>query len=78
MSPRTANRLRSAVPVVVTFVLVSITWDFVSSYLRPEMGGPVPATATLIGVLIAIPLILLESSKFEERFRRLSFQPLCF
>ena len=73
MSPRTANRLRSAVPVVVTFVLVSITWDFVSSYLRPEMGGPVPATATLIGVLIAIPLILFESSTFAERFRRLSF-----
>lgn len=73
MSPRTAQHLRSAVPVVVTFVLVSITWDFVSSYLQPEMGGPVPATATLIGVLIALPLIFFESSTFAERFRRLSF-----
>jgi adenylate cyclase len=41
--------------------------------LQPELGGAVPATATLIGVLIALPLILFESSTFAERFRRLSF-----
>ena len=73
MSPRTAQRLRSAAPVVVLFVLVSITWDFVASLLLPEVGGAEPVLAASIGVLLALPLILLESSAFAERFRRLSF-----
>lgn len=78
MSPRASQRLRSAVPVVVVFVLVSITWDAVASHLRPEAGGTAPVAATLIGVLIALPLILLESSTFVERFRRLSFPTVVF
>lgn len=73
MSPRTAQRLRSAAPVVVLFVLVSIIWDFVGSLLLPEVGGAEPVLAASIGVLLALPLILLESSAFAERFRRLSF-----
>ena len=73
MSPRTAQRLRSAAPVVVLFVLVSIIWDFVSSLVLPEIGGAEPVLAASIGVLLALPLILLESSAFAERFRRLSF-----
>jgi adenylate cyclase len=59
--------------VVVFFVLVAITWDFVGSLLRPDIGGAEPVLAAFIGVLIALPLILLESSAFAERFRRLSF-----
>jgi adenylate cyclase len=73
MSPRTAQRLRSAAPVVVLFVLVSIIWDFVSSLALPDIGGAEPFLAASIGVLLALPLILLESSAFAERFRRLSF-----
>jgi adenylate cyclase len=73
MSPRTAQRLRSAAPVVVLFVLVSIIWDFVSSLVLPDVGGAEPFLAASIGVLLALPLILLESSAFSERFRRLSF-----
>ena len=73
MSPRTAQRLRSAAPVVVLFVLVSISWDFVSSLVLPGIGGAEPVLAASIGVLLALPLILLESSAFAERFRRLSF-----
>ena len=73
MSPRTAQRLWSAAPVVVLFVLVSIIWDFVSSRVLPEIGGAEPVLAASIGVLLALPLILLESSAFAERFRRLSF-----
>lgn len=78
MSPRTAQRLRSAAPVVVLFVLVSITWDFVGSLLLPDIGGAEPVLAASIGVLIALPLILLESSAFAERFRRLSFPAVVF
>ena len=73
MSPRTAQRLRSAAPVVVLFVLVSIIWDFVSSLVLSDIGGAEPFLAASIGVLLALPLILLESSAFAERFRRLSF-----
>ena len=73
MSPRTAQRLGSAAPVVVLFVLVSIIWDFVSSLVLPDVGGAEPVLAASIGVLLALPLILLESSAFAERFRRLSF-----
>lgn len=73
MSPRTAHRLRSVIPIVITCVLVSLTWDLVSAYLQPENGGAVPVTATVIGILISLPLIFFESSSFSERFRRLSF-----
>jgi adenylate cyclase len=59
--------------VVVLFVLVSIIWDFVSSLVLPDIGGAEPFMAASIGVLLALPLILLESSAFAERFRRLSF-----
>lgn len=73
MSPRTTQRLRAAIPVVVFFVLVSLTWDFVTWLTWPDGGAPQPIVATVIGVFISLPLILLESSTFAERFRRLSF-----
>jgi len=73
MSPRTTQRLRGAIPVVVLFVLVSLTWDLVTWLLWCEAGGPDPAVATFIGIFISLPLIVLESSTFSERFRRLSF-----
>jgi len=73
MSPRMARRLRSAAPVVVLCVFVAVGWDFVSSLLKPTIGGTEPAIAVVIGVLIALPLILLESSAFAERMRRLPF-----
>ena len=73
MSSRLARRLRSAVPIIVFFVLVALTWDNVRWYLAPEVGPREPLTVTFIGVLLAIPLIVLESSGFAERFRRFPF-----
>lgn len=73
MSPRLARRLRAAVPVIVFFVFVALTWDSVRWYLAPERGPREPLTVTFIGVLLALPLIILESSAFAERFRRLPF-----
>ena len=66
MSPRTAKQLRGAVPVVVTFVLVSLIWDFVTSVLYPQSEGAKPAAAIFIGVLIAFPLIIFESSSLTS------------
>ena len=72
MSPRAKRRLQGALPIVIFFVLVSLTWDFVSSALSPEFGTQ-PGAAVMIGVLIALPLIVFESSSVADRFRRLSF-----
>ena len=73
MSPRLARHLRDAVPVIVFFVIVALTWDNVRWYLAPELGPREPLTVTFIGVLLALPLIVLESSALSERFRRLPF-----
>ena len=73
MSPRLARHLRDAVPVIVFFVIVALTWDNVRWYLAPEIGAREPLTVMFIGVLLALPLIVLESSALAERFRRLPF-----
>ena len=67
-----ARRLRNAAPVVVICVAVALTWDFVSTIVDPAPEGAQPIIATLIGVLIALPLIF-ESSAFAKRVRRLPF-----
>jgi adenylate cyclase len=68
-----ARHLRDAVPVIVFFVIVALTWDNVRWYLAPELGPREPLTTTFIGVLLALPLLVLESSALSERFRRLPF-----
>ncbi|MGI9628218.1 MAG: adenylate/guanylate cyclase domain-containing protein [Longimicrobiales bacterium] len=73
MSPRLARRLRGDVPVIVFFVIVALTWDSVRWYLAPERGPREPLTVTFFGVLLALPLIILESSALGERFRRVPF-----
>jgi len=78
MSPRLARRLRGAVPVIVFFVIVALTWDNVRWYLAPELGPREPLTVTFIGVLLALSLIVLESSALSERFRRLPFGATVF
>ena len=73
MSPGRARRLRGAVPVIVFFVLVALAWDTIRWYLAPESGPREPATVMVIGVLLALPLIILESTALAEHFRRLPF-----
>jgi len=73
MSPRLARQMREAVPVIVFFVVVALTWDNVRWYLAPESGPREFLTAAFIGVLLAIPLIVLESSALAGRFRRRPF-----
>ena len=53
MSPRLARHLRDAVPVIVFFVIVALTWDNVRWYLAPEDGPREPLTVMFLGVLLA-------------------------
>ena len=53
MSPRLARHLRDAVPVIVFFVIVALTWDNVRWYLAPETGPPVMRMT-----LVSTPLTL--------------------
>lgn len=76
MSPRLGRHLRDGLPVIVFFVIVALTWDIVRWYVAPEVGPREPLTAVFIGVLMALPLIILESSVLSERFRRLPFWAL--
>ncbi len=73
MSPRVARHVRDAVPVIVFFVIVALTWDNVRWYLAPEIGPREPLTVMFLGVLLALPLIVLESTPLGGRFRRLPF-----
>jgi len=59
--------------VIVFFVIVSLIWDTVTFYLSPESGAGQPWMVVFIGALLAVPLIVLESSRFAKRFRRLPF-----
>lgn len=56
---------------MVFFVLVSLTWDSVSALVTDYPAKP--RVAITIGVLIALPLVLLEASPVALRFRRLPF-----
>ncbi len=72
MSLRAKRRLRAALPVVTLFVAISLVWDGLTSILAPDAPAA-PATTVVFGVLIALPLILFESSPLAGRFRRLPF-----
>ena len=73
MNSKLARRVRSATPIVVLFVVIALTWDVVTVTLNPETGPSQPLVAAFIGILIALPLILLESSRVAEYFRRFPF-----
>lgn len=73
VTPGAERHLREAVPVGVFFVGVALTWDNVRWYIAPELGPREPVTMVFIGILLALPLIALESSALARRFRRLPF-----
>jgi len=59
--------------VVIVCVLVSLAWDFGAARLDPETVATQPGLALFIGMLMSLPLILFESSRFAQRVRRLPF-----
>ena len=66
MKARTTRRLRSAASITAVFLVVSISWDFVAT-------GRVTPPAFVLGVLIGLPLIILEQTSFAEKTRALPF-----
>lgn len=58
--------MRSAASITAVFLAVSITWDFVTT-------GRVTPPAFILGVLIGLPLIILEQTSFDEKTRALPF-----
>ena len=72
MSPRARRHVRGAIPIVALFVLLSLAFDFATTRFSAEPETQ-PGIAVLIGVLISLPLIILEGSTLADRFRRLSF-----
>lgn len=73
MTANTARRLRTAILLMMVCVPVSLCYEFIDSTLDPELEGTISFVGLIIGMVIAMPLALLEESRFGERMRRLPF-----
>ncbi len=66
MTANLSRRLRAAVPILAVCIAVSLCYQFIDT-------GIVSLVGLAIGFTLAIPLILLEGSAFDELTRRLPF-----
>ena len=66
MTSNTARRLRTAFLTMMVCVPVSLSYEFIDT-------GVISFVGVVIGIVIAMPLALLEESTFDERMRRLPF-----
>ena len=66
MTANTARRLRTAILIMMVCIPVSLSYEFIDT-------GIVSVIGLVIGIVLAMPLALLEESKFDERMRRLPF-----
>ncbi len=66
MTANTARRLRTAILIMMVCIPVSLSYEFIDT-------GIVSVIGLVIGIALAMPLALLEESKFDERMRRLPF-----
>ena len=66
MTANTARRLRTAILIMMVCIPVSLSYEFIDT-------GVVSVIGLVIGIVLAMPLALLEESKFDERMRRLPF-----
>jgi len=66
MTTNTARRLRTALKIMMVCVPVSLSYEFLDT-------GKVSVIGLVIGVVLAMPLALLEESTFDERMRHLPF-----
>ena len=72
MATSRRRRLRTALWLILVCVPVALGYEYVSWYL--DLGvGHVSWVGAFIGVVIALPLAVLEESGFDERMRRLPF-----
>ena len=66
MTAKTARRLRTAMIIMMVCIPVSFSYEFIDT-------GRVSIIGLTIGILLAMPLALLEESTFDERMRRLPY-----
>ena len=66
MTANTARRFRTAIMIMMVCIPVSLSYEFIDT-------GIVSVIGLVIGIVLAMPLALLEESKFDERMRRLPF-----
>ena len=66
MTANTARRLRTAILIMMVCIPVSLSYEFIDT-------GIISVIGLVIGIALAMPLALLEESKFDERMRRLPF-----
>ena len=66
MTANTARRLRTATMIMMVCIPVALSYEFVDT-------GRMSIIGLVIGIFLAMPLALLEESRFDERMRRLPF-----
>ena len=66
MTANTARRFRAAILIMMVCIPVALAYEFIDTGLISVIG-------LVIGILLAMPLALLEGSTFDERMRRLPF-----
>ena len=66
MIPHTARRLKTAFMIMMVCVPVALTYEFIDT-------GVVSGIGVAIGIVLALPLMWLEESGFDQRMRRLPF-----
>jgi adenylate cyclase len=73
MSANTTRRLRTAIIFMIVCVPVSLCYEFIDSALDEDLEAKISGAGVVIGIVLAMPLALLEESTFDERVRRLPF-----
>ena len=66
MTANTARRLRTAIMILMVCIPVALSYELIDT-------GVISFIGLVIGIALAMPLALLEESKFDERMRRLPF-----
>jgi len=66
MTANTARWFRTAIMIMMVCIPVSLSYEFIDT-------GIISVIGLVIGIALAMPLALLEESKFDERMRRLPF-----
>ena len=73
MTANTARRFRTAIMITMVCIPVSLGYEFIDSVIDEEIEGKISFVGLAIGIALAMPLVLLEESRFDERMRRLPF-----
>ena len=66
MTANTARRFKTAFMIMMVCIPVALAYEFISA-------GSISIIGLIIGIVLALPLALLEDSTFDERMRRLPF-----